>query len=99
MKVFKKYVHVTDPETGEVTRYEPGDHCAPEHEELVSPKVFFSDDDIAGVQGESEPVAEINYGKLGKEDLIKLCADRDLDTTGTKAALIERLEAHDGALS
>jgi hypothetical protein len=37
-----------------------------------------------------------DYSTLLKPELVELAEDRELDSTGTKADIIERLEADDG---
>lgn len=96
-KIFQNYVHYTDPETGAVTRFSPGDEAPAEVVANVDPAHF-------AVQGDEAPEAKaekakIDYKKLHKDQLSDLCADRGLDFEGTKAELIKRLEDSDGALS
>ena len=48
---------------------------------------------------EPEPAADtetVDYGALLKADLVEQAEQRGIDATGTKADIIERLEADDG---
>lgn len=90
MPKIKNYVHYTDPETNEVTKYEPGDDVPAAHAKNMDPAHFEGDDE--------DEYDTINYGKLNKEELVQLAQDRGLDVEGTKAELTARLEEHDNAL-
>lgn len=98
MKVFKNYVHYTDPETAEVTHFEPGDECPRELLKVIDPNNLLDPDEQAA-EADAAARGVVNYNTLKKEELVVLCVDRGLEADGTKAELIARLEAHDGALS
>ena len=88
--VFKNHVHVTNPETGESRRFEPGDECPKEFVDLVSPNNFEGEGDKEAE--EDNGVKVVNYGSLKTDELADLCADRGLDFEGTREVLIGRLE-------
>ena len=50
---------------------------------------------VGGVQADEAEADEVDYTRLKKDELIALCEERELDTDGSKAELIERLEADD----
>jgi hypothetical protein len=89
---FKNHVHYTDPDTGQVTRFQPGEECPEEIELEIDENNFIALEDYAAQQ-------KASYGSLNKEQLVALAAERGLDVEGTKAELIVRLEQSDGALS
>jgi hypothetical protein len=99
-KIVQRHTSATNPETHEAIWFEPGDELPAWAEPLVTnPKVF------AGRDGDEKRESimtvtskAVNYMNMNITALDELLKERDLSTSGNKAAKVERLKAHDDAV-
>lgn len=90
------FVHVTDPETSEVTVYGPGDDVAKEHEDLVGKHCFVAGEipasEVGFVAGPSQ-----GLGGLSEEDQALLEKARKAEASRrSRAAKADKAEAGEG---
>lgn len=95
---FQNHVYVSNPETGDAAWFAPGDEAPEWTEGYVDPVHFEEKEEPAEPGAEQLPAERPNYSRMKKEELIDLADERDLDTEGTVADLIARLEENDAAL-
>lgn len=103
-KIVRRHVAVHDPVTREAHWFYPGDKLPEWAEDLVTnPKVFIGESEESQAEKPEEMVVEetkaVNYSGMNISQLDLLLEERGLATSGNKNDKIERLKAHDGALS
>ena len=85
----------TDSEPEDDARFRDP-HLDPDQDEVHFSTVTALPPVVGGVSAdETDAEEEVDYSHLKKDELIALAEERGLDTDGTKADLIERLEADD----
>lgn len=102
-KTLFRSVSVTNPITGQVEWFHPGDDLPRwAQDAITNPRAFIDPDNptaVAVEEDESAPADRNVYANLSVDELRALAEDRGLDASGKKSELIERLSASDAALS